>query len=220
MIKKIITIFITFFLLLTKKIFIRENRVPHKIMDNLSNKLHSLFLFTSFLSVYITANKIIYGLLFLQLVIIIRYFNKEMLVTKSIQVNIIKIINKLFIFIFILNWIFISFGTAFFSLVILLLNNGLYIIIINLINKNKEQDEFKKQFGEEGNYTKADILKTHIINLFEVEKDIKSITKQDIKRQYRAMAKKYHPDVYKGEKQEKFSSIHLSYKYLMNIKNS
>lgn len=227
MIKKIILIFLSIVLILTKKIFIKENRVPNKFMDNISNKLHSQFLFTSFFTLYITTlnieingfslNTIIYSLLFLQIVIITRYFNSKMLISKNLQVKTIKIINKLFIFIFILNWIFISFGTAFFSLVILLLNNGLYLIIINLVNKSKEQEEFKKQFGE-GNYTKHDILKTHIINLFESERDIKTITKSDVKKQYRAMAKKYHPDVYKGEQQEKFSSIHLSYKYLMDLK--
>ncbi|MEA3316263.1 MAG: DnaJ domain-containing protein [Campylobacterota bacterium] len=197
-------------------------------MDNFSNKLHSLFLLTSFFTVYVTTsdidingfslNIIMYSLLFLQMVIITRYFNSKMLISKNLQVKTTKIINKFFIFIFILNWIFISFGTAFFSLVILLLNNGLYLIIINLVKKSKEQEEFKKQFGEDGNYTKADILKTHIVNLFESERDIESITKSDVKRQYRAMAKKYHPDVYKGEQQEKFSSIHLSYKYLMDLK--
>jgi len=228
MIKKTITIFLSIFLLLTKKIFIKENRVPNKVMDSLSNKLHSMFLFTSFFTVYVSffeieinddfsLNSLLYILLFLQMVIITRYFNPKMLVTKPLQAKITKIINKLFIFIFILTWIFTTFGTAFFALVILILNNGLYLFIINQIKRQKEQEEFKKQFGE-GEYTKADIVKQHILNLFEEELDIDNFTKSDVKRQYRTMAKKYHPDVSSDDQKDKFSSIHLSYKYLMDLK--
>ena len=221
MIKKTIKIFFSILFLIIKKIFIKENRMPNKIMDNFSNKLHSIFIFTSFPAIYllwfdIGLNTPIYILLFLQIVIISRYFNPKMLVVKEPQSKIIKKINKFVLLIFIFNWVFFSFGLAFSFLVVLLLNNGIYLFIINQIKKQKEQAEFKKQFGD-GDYSKDDIVKKHIINLFESNLDIKELTKSDIKKQYRSMAKKYHPDVHKGNQQDKFSSIHLSYKFLMDL---
>lgn len=137
-------------------------------MDSFANKLHSIFIYSSFAVIYISwfdieiysfsFNTLIYTLLFIQMVIITRYFNPDMLVVKAQQVKVLKQINKLFLFVFILNWVFLSFGLAFFFLIVLLLNNGIYIFIINQINKQKEQEEFKKQFGE-GNYSKDDIIK-------------------------------------------------------------
>ena len=95
MIKNILKIFLAIIFLLIKKIFVRENRVPHKIMDNLANKLHSIFIFTSFPLLYllwfdiginsIEINSFIYSILFVQFVIIIRYFNPEMLKEKHLQ---------------------------------------------------------------------------------------------------------------------------------------
>lgn len=32
------------------------------------------------------------------------------------------------------------------------------------------------------------------------------------------MAKKYHPDVYKGDDKDKFTSINASYKFLIDLK--
>ena len=225
MIKKIIKIFFSVLFLIIKKIFIKENRIPNKIMDDFSNKLHSIFVYTSFPAIYLlwfdieiysfSINQLIYLLLFLQIVIITRYFNQKMLVVKEQQVKIIKKINKFALLIFIFNWIFLSFGLAFLFVIVLLLNNGIYLFIINQINKQKEQDEFKKQFGE-GNYSKNDILKKHILNLFESDLDIDKLTKSEIKKQYRLMAKKYHPDVYKGTQKDKFTSINLSYKFLIS----
>jgi hypothetical protein len=226
MIKKTIALFFVLIFLLLKKIFIKENRVPNKTMDNFSNKLHSIFLFSSFLTLYLLwfditinnfeINQALYILLFLQIVIIVRYFNPQMLVVKNTQVKILKIINKISLLFFIFNWIIFSFGFAFSFILILLLNNLFYLFIINQINKQKQNAEFKKQFGE-GDYTKEDIVKKHIVNLFESDLDIKNLTKSDIKKQYRNMAKRYHPDVYKGNKKDKFSSIHLSYKFLIDL---
>ncbi|MEA3289477.1 MAG: DnaJ domain-containing protein [Campylobacterota bacterium] len=196
-------------------------------MDSFANKLHSIFIYSSFAVIYISwfdieiysfsFNTLIYTLLFIQMVIITRYFNPDMLVVKAQQVKVLKQINKLFLFVFILNWVFLSFGLAFFFLIVLLLNNGIYIFIINQINKQKEQEEFKKQFGE-GNYSKDDIIKKHIANLFESDIGIDQLTKSDIKKQYRSMAKKYHPDVYKGDDKDKFTSINASYKFLIDLK--
>ncbi|MEA3383499.1 MAG: DnaJ domain-containing protein [Campylobacterota bacterium] len=223
MIKKTIKFLLAIIFLIIKKIFIRKNSVPHKIMDNLSNKLHTVFLFTSFCSIYllwfdiVTLNTPIYILLFLQFVLIIRYFNPLMLEEKTFQIKILKVLNKFGIILFILNWIFLSFGFAFLFTIVLLVNNGFYIFIIAQVNKQKEQEEFKKQFGEDANYSKDSITQTHIVNLFEKDIDINQISKSDIKKQYRTMAKKYHPDVYKGDEQSKFSSINLSYKYLIDL---
>jgi hypothetical protein len=91
----------------------------------------------------------------------------------------------------------------------------IYLFIINQINKQKEREEFKKQFGE-GNYSKKDIIKKHIHNLFAADLDIKTLTRADIKKQYRIMAKKYHPDVYIGNETDKFASINLSYNFLLD----
>jgi len=225
-IKTFLKIFFALFFLITKKIFIRENRIPNKTMDNFSDKLHSIFIYTSFSALYISwfdieinslsLNSIIYTLLFLQVVLITRYFNQKMLVVKEKQVKIIKKINKIALLIFILNWIFLSFGLAFSFLIIVLLNNGIYQFIINQINKQKEQEEFKKQFGE-GTYSKDDILKKHILNLFESDLKVEQLTRSDIKKQYRLMAKKYHPDVYKGNEDDKFTSINSSYKFLIDL---
>ena len=195
-------------------------------MDNFANKLHSLFIFTSFPLIYLlwidiklydfSLNTLIYILLFLQLVIITRYFNQKMLEKKEQQIRIISKISKLSLIIFIFNWIFLSFGFAFLFLVIVLLNNTLYVFIINQVNKQKEQEAFKKQFGE-GEYSKEDIIKKHIINLFETDLDISQLSKTEIKKQYRLMAKKYHPDVYKGTEKDKFSSVNLSYQFLIDL---
>jgi len=140
-----------------------------------------------------------------------------MLEKKELQINIIRKVNKFSLLIFIFNWIYISFLFSISFLLILLLNNILYIFIINQLEKQKEQEEFKKQFGE-GSFSTTDIVKTHILNLFESDLDVSQITKSDIKKQYRTMAKKYHPDVYKGEEEDKFTSINSSYQYLLELK--
>ncbi len=224
MIKKIIKVFFSILFFIIKKIFIKKNRVPNKIMDNFSNKLHSIFVFTSFVALYLlwfnieiysfSINQPIYILLFLQMVIITRYFNPQMLILKDLQVNIIKKINKFSLLIFIINWVFLSFSLAFFFVIILLLNNGIYLFVIHQIIKQKEQDEFKKQFGE-GSYSKNDIIEKHISNLFESNLDVNNLTRSEIKKQYRTMAKTYHPDVYQGIQKDKFASINLSYKFLL-----
>jgi len=139
-----------------------------------------------------------------------------MLKEKKFQSNIMKKIKRFGLLLFIFNWITFSFLFAFSFLILFLINNAFYIFIINQINKQKEQAEFKKQFGE-GEYSKKDILKKHIRNLFESDLDIKKLTRSDIKKQYRIMAKKYHPDVYKGEEKDKFTSINLSYNFLLDL---
>ena len=219
MIKKITLFFLAIVFFIIKKIFVRENRVPHKIMDNLANKLHSLFLFTSFPILYLSwfdihintfsLNHYSYLALFFQFVMIIRYFNPKMLVVKVLQVRIMKKINRLFVLLFILNSIFFAFSFAFVFLLILLLNNIFYLFIINHMNKQKEQAEFKKQFGD-GKYSQKDIMKKHIINLFESDLEVNKLTRSDIKKQYRLMAKKYHPDVYKGNEKDKFNNGYYS----------
>jgi len=195
-------------------------------MDNLANKLHSLFIFTSFPILYLSLfhieintyslNNILYLTLFLQFVITIRYFNPEMLKEKKLQVKLIKNVKKILLILFIINWISFSFMFAFSFLILFLMNYAFYVFIINQINKQKEQAAFKQQFGE-GNYSKKDIIKKHIFNLFESDLDKETITRSDIKKQYRIMAKRYHPDVYKGEEQDKFTSINLSYNFLLDL---
>ncbi len=224
MIKKIIKTFFALLFVLIGNIFIRKNRTPHKIMDSLANKLHSIFVFTSFPFIYLlwidlyinstSLNTILYVVLFMQLVIITRYFNPKMIETKELQVKVVKNINKFSLFIFITNWIVLSFGFAILFLITTLINYIFYIFVINQVKKQKEQSEFKKQFGD-GDFSTTDILKKHITNLFEQELDIKQLTKSDIKKQYRIMAKKYHPDVYKGDKDDKFTSINSSYQFLI-----
>jgi hypothetical protein len=196
-------------------------------MDGLANKLHSLFIYTSFPILYllwfnlyeynVDINSILYIILFLEIIVIIRYFNPQMLVTKVTQVKLLKTINKVSLLVFISNWVLLSFGFALSFLLILLLNNIFYTFIINQIKKQKEQAEFKKQFGEEGRYSKEDIVEKHILNLFEANKEVSSITKSDVKKQYRNMAKKYHPDVYKGSEKDKFTSINQSYNFLLDF---
>jgi len=223
MIKKTIAIFFVLIFLILKKIFIKENRIPNKIMDNFSNKLHSLFLFSSFITLYLlwfdirinsfSLNTALYIMLFLNIVVIVRYFNPQMLISKETQVSILKKVNKVSLLLFISNWILFSFGFAFAFLLILLVNNLFYIFIISQINRQKQQEAFKQQFGE-GTYSNEDIIKKHIINLFEKELEVETITKSDVKKQYRVMAKRYHPDVYKGDQKDKFVSINTSYKFL------
>lgn len=226
MIKKILTIFLAVVFLLTKKIFVRENRTPHKIMDRLSNTFHSIFIFTSFPIIYIawfeisvnsiSLNTILYSLLFLQFVLIIRYFNPAMLQTKELQSKIIILIRRYSLILFILNWIVFSFGFALLFFVLIFINYMFYVFIIMQIKKQKEQAEFKSQFGQ-GNYSQEDIVKKHIINLFESDIALSDLSRSSVKKQYRLMAKKYHPDVYKGEEKDKFTSINLSYNYLLEL---
>ncbi|MBT3882509.1 MAG: DnaJ domain-containing protein [Campylobacteraceae bacterium] len=139
-----------------------------------------------------------------------------MLEKKVFQSKIMNKINRLSLIIFILNWIFLSFLFSLAFLLISFINYGFYIFIINQINKQKAQEEFKKQFGD-GDYSKEDIIKKHIQNLFESDLDINQIQRSEIKKQYRLMAKKYHPDVYTGTQKDKFTSINSSYKYLINL---
>jgi hypothetical protein len=226
MIKKILKIFLAIVLLLIKKIFVRKNRVAHKIMDGLANKLHASFIFTSFPILYLSLfdihidtyslNNVLYILLFLQFVMVIRYFNPEMLKIKEVQSKIILLIKKVSLLVFILNWVFVSFLFSLSFILIFFINYAFYIFIIDQINKQKEQEEFKKQFGE-GNYSKKDIVKKHIINLFEASVYEKQLTRSEIKKQYRLMAKKYHPDVYDGKEEDKFASINLSYNFLLDF---
>ena len=226
MIKKILKIFLGIILLLIKKIFVRKNRVAHKIMDAFANKLHSIFIFTSFTVLYFSLfdthikeyslNTVLYILLFLQFVVIIRYFNPEMLKVKQKQARIITLIKKVSLLLFIANWVFVSFLFSLSFLLVFFINYGLYVFIINQINRQKEQEEFKKQFGE-GNYSSKDIVKKHIENLFEANIDEKQLTRNEIKKQYRLMAKKYHPDVYAGHENDKFASINLSYNFLLDL---
>jgi flagellar biosynthesis/type III secretory pathway M-ring protein FliF/YscJ len=231
MIKKILAFFLAFTLLIIKKIFIRDHPVPHKIMDPFSNKLHSLFIYTSLIGMYAamieievfdySLDSIIYLVLFLQFVLIIRYFNQRMLEEKEQQIKLVKNISRFSFVLFIANWIFFTFGFAVAFILMTLVNYAFYVFINNQIKRAKEQEEFKKQFGQEAqNYSKADIVKTHISNLFEEEKDINSITKSDIKKQYRKMAKKYHPDVCQEEDKDKFASINTSYNYLLELVES
>ena len=200
------------------------------MMDKLSDKLHSIFLFTSFPILFLlwfdlkiddfNLNLALYIFLFLHTVIIIRYFNPKMLVVKKTQSSILTKVTKLGLVLFILNWIVFSFGFAVAFFFILLINNIFYRFIITQINRQKQQAEFKQQFGEQfsqGNYTKENITEKHIINLFEEKREMSTITKSDIKKQYRAMAKKYHPDVYKGDEKDKFVSINASYKFLSDL---
>lgn len=229
MIKQIITIFLTIILSLSKKIFIRENRTPHKIMDNLANKLHSIFIFTSFPILYISffeikinsvsINAFLYIVLFLQFVIVVRYFNPMMLKKKDFQANLINKIKKISLLVFIANWIFVSFLFSLSFLLIFIINNVFYVFILKQIHKQKEHEEFKKQFGT-GNYSKKDIVQKHVLNLFELKLDEKELTRSQIKKQYRLMAKKYHPDVYKGHEKDKFTSINMSYNFLLDLVKS
>lgn len=226
MIKKTITIFFSIIFLILKKIFIKKNRHPNKRMDNFSNKLHSIFIFTSFPMLYTlyydfrideySINTAIYILLFVHILIIIRYFNPGMLITKDTPVKILKKVNTFAIFIFIANWIVFSFLFSLAFIAILLLNNVFYLFIINQINKQKEKEEFEKQFGA-GNYSKGDVLTKHIENLFDTNIDKEDLTRSLIKKQYRLMAKKYHPDVYTGSDKDKFASINQSYNFLLDF---
>ncbi|MAD43344.1 MAG: hypothetical protein CL623_13285 [Arcobacter sp.] len=226
MIKKILKIFLGVILLLIKKIFVRKNRVAHKIMDALANKFHSTFIFTSFFVLYFSLfnihikayslNTVLYILLFLQFVVIIRYFNPEMLKVKQLQAKIITLVKKVSLLVFLANWVFVSFLFSLSFIAIFFINYGLYVFIINQIERQKEHEEFKKQFGE-GNYSKKDIVKKHIENLFEANIDEKQLTRNEIKKQYRLMAKKYHPDVYDGKDNDKFASINSSYNFLLDF---
>jgi len=226
MIKKILKIFLSIILLLIKKIFVRKNRVAHKVMDVIANSLHSIFIITSFLILYLSLldiqieeyslNTILYIVLFLQFVVIIRYFNPEMLKVKPIQTKTITLLKKVSLLLFIINWVFVSFLFSLSFIAVFFVNYAFYVFIINQIEKQKEQEEFRKQFGE-GNYSSKDIVKKHIENLFEASLDEKELTRNDIKKQYRLMAKKYHPDVYTGDDNDKFASINLSYNFLLDL---
>jgi curved DNA-binding protein CbpA len=46
---------------------------------------------------------------------------------------------------------------------------------------------------------------------------IKIITHQELKRRYRILSKKYHPD--KGGTENQFRFVHDAYKYLINLRN-
>lgn len=229
MIKKILAVFLALVVLLIKKIFVRDHPVPHKIMDPFANKLHSLFIYTSLGGLYASfievelfsysLDSIIYLFLFLQLVIVVRYFNPKMLEEKESQIKLITTISRFSFLIFILNWIFFTFGFAVVFILATLINYGFYVFIINQLKRQKEQEEFRKQFGD-GDYSKEDIVKTHIINLFEKELPLSELNKSMIKKQYRSMAKKYHPDVCQEEDKDKFASINTSYNYLLELIDS
>ncbi len=55
-----------------------------------------------------------------------------------------------------------------------------------------------------------------IINYYDVLEVKRTASQQAIKKSYRIMAKKYHPDVYKGDKGERFRLISEAYETLSN----
>lgn len=155
------------------------------------------------------------SIILLHLFLAFRKISPAVFQNKSIVVDIANILFRYSILIFIFNvfvftWSF-AFGLFFLSLVAKLL----YIELPKAQERIKEQNEFKQQFGDlKGDINQDTITKKHIQNLFEKEITIEQIDQKVLKKQFRNMAKKYHPDANKGEHNDRFHSIKLSYDYL------
>lgn len=121
------------------------------------------------------------------------------------------------IVIFIVNVLIFTWSFAFGVFFISFLAKLLYIEFPKAQERIKAQNEFKQQFGDINTDTKIDeetILKKHIENLFEENIPFETIDNSMLKKQFRKMAKIYHPDTNAGEHNDRFHSIKLSYDFL------
>lgn len=207
--------FATFFF---NKIFIRPNskNIQEPFFNNLSNYAHSFFIYTLPFSYYLaifdtylfskSINLYIFTLLFFQILITVRYINPLLLQEKKTQIDIVLKINKVSLLIFIGHWLLFSFWLAFVFLLITFLFNIIYISILK-IGKHNTQDEYSPHFHN--NYH----FKKHLNILFESPFNIEDLTLPILKKQFRKMAKKYHPDV-NNANSDKFIEIKKSYDFL------
>lgn len=203
-----------------KLIFVKKTISTNKTINNFFNFIHTTWLPVALILAVLDMLDIIstltsFSVILVHLILIIRNINPSMFIVKE---KISKFSNTLFRFallIFIFNVILFTWGFGFGFLAITILGRILYIDLPRSQEKMKEQNEFKQQFGDyDGSLNEKAIMKKHIENLFEQDIDIDSLDQATLKKQYRQMAKVYHPDKNDGEHNDRFHSIKQSYDYL------
>jgi hypothetical protein len=219
-----------------KKIFnIRRSPKKHnKTMEKIADFLHGSLLFSSVFLFYlffldekilnISLNIPIFLFFSANLYLIHKFSGKDFLQPKPIQRTISHFLNKYSIFLFIIHWIFLSFwaGAGIFVLTTFLAINYIYAVDFLRARPTFDRASFSYSYNHSYNQSSgrrpysSNLRKEHIKNLFEEDKPFDSLNKEIIKRQYKKIAKKYHPDLYSGEP-AKFQSIQESYQFLLKF---
>lgn len=203
-----------------KLIFVKNRVSTNKFNNKLFNTLHTVWFPSAIVVAFLDVLGLIstltsFLIILIHLILIIRNVNPMMFEKKD---KLIEFINRVFRFsllIFIFNVIVFTWSFAFGFLFISIIARVLYIELPKTQEKMKEQNEFKQQFGEfDGSIDEQTIVKKHIDNLFEKDISLQSIDEKILKKQFRDMAKIYHPDKNNGEHDDRFHSIKQSYDYL------
>lgn len=203
-----------------KFIFVKK-RVSTSIYHNkFFSTLHTLWLsvalFVAFLDTLgVISSLASWAIVLIHLILVIRNINQLMFVKKQRLIKVTQTLLKFSILIFIFNVIMFTWSFAFAFFFIVLFGRLLYVELPQTEEKMKQKDQFKQQFGDfEGPLNETNITNKHIENLFEQEIALESIDEKTLKKQFRSMAKIYHPDKNNGEHDDRFHSIKQSYDYL------
>lgn len=203
-----------------KMIFVKNKVSTNRFNNKLFDTLHTAWLPSSLVLALLDTLDLIGSLtslsiILVHLILIIRNVNPFMFQVKE---KISDFTNKIFrfsILIFIFNVFVFTWSFAFGVLLLTILGRMLYVELPKVQEKMKEQNEFKQQFSDyDGRVDEQTITKKHIENLFESDVALSSIDEKILKKQFRQMAKVYHPDKNNGEHDDRFHSIKQSYDYL------
>lgn len=205
---------------LLKLIFIKKTISTNRFNNKLFSSLHTIWLPIAIAAALLDTLDVIDSLtsisiILIHFILIIRNINPLMFKKKEkISVfanNLLRYSLLIFIFnVFVFTWSF-AFGFFFLSVI----GRLLYVELPNVQENMKKQEEFKQQFGEyDGNINEKAITAKHIENLFNKELSLDQIDEKILKKQFRDMAKLYHPDKNNGEHDDKFHSIKQSYDFL------
>jgi len=205
---------------LLKKIFVKDRPSTNKTINNIFSFLHTIWLPSSI--VFATLDTIgtidsltSVSIVSIHLILIIRNVNPLMFQKKEKISNFTNGIFRFTILLFIFNVFVFTWSFAFAILLLSLIGRLLYIELPKSQEKMKEQNEFKQQFNDfDGDINDTTITKKHIENLFEKDIALENIDQKSLKKQFRDLAKIYHPDKNNGEHNDRFHSIKQSYDYL------
>jgi len=203
------------------KIIFVKNRVSSNRYNNLFfSFLHTIWLPSSIIVGLMDTLGIIntvtsLSIILIHLILIIRNVNPLIFQKKEKISNITNQIFKYSLLIFIFNVFVFTWSFAFGVFIITVFGRLIYIELPKTQEKMKKQNEFKQQFNDyNGEVNERTITQKHIENLFNKSISLESIDKTILKKQFRDMAKIYHPDKNNGEHDDKFHSIKQSYDFL------
>lgn len=202
-----------------KIIFVKDT-ITNPKTNNFFSLLHTLWFPTAITvalldTLGVVSSFVSISIILIHFILIIRNINPLMFERKEKIANFANQILKYSILIFIINVFTFSWSFAFGILTLSVFARLLYVDLPASKEKMKQQNQFKEQFGEfSGEINEETIIKKHIENLFEKNIPLESIDATSLKKQFRHMAKIYHPDKNNGEHDDRFHSIKQSYDYL------